>query len=220
MRTWLPLPRTCIGGRKCRARASGASRLIAICSRTRSSLVSASGASRKAPALLTIASGVPCCSDTWANAAVRARGSIRSTCRSMVCDIGGMADRDIRITRAPCLARSAAVTAPMPRDAPVTRMVCPAKGLVMSGPGVFDEVPRGFPEADTGEPAGRQPRGDLFPDVDRDILCAGKMGREPGDVEIEVAVIEVTVDVGFEERMEHAHIDHVSRLRIDLPFDA
>ena len=104
-----PEPRSRIGGRKWRAMANGASRLIATCSRNRSSLVSLIGASRNAPALLMTMSGVPSRRATSCNASSRAERSARSARRSSAPSIGGIGDRATLASVAPAAAIRRAV---------------------------------------------------------------------------------------------------------------
>src|SRR5690606_11003890 len=171
------------------------------------------------PALLTIRCGTPCAATTASRKAERAAASARSTRKSCIPSVGGIALRAARITVAPAPLSRAAVAAPMPRDAPVTRAMRPASGALTSPSLVLDVVARRLPEPDAHQPPRGHPRGDLLPDEDGDVLRRRQPLGEPRHVEVQVAMVEHRMHVRIEERLEVPHIDDIPRLGIDLALD-
>src|SRR6185312_12287766 len=114
----------------------------------------------------------------------------------------------------------AAIAAPMPRDAPVMTTVRPASDAVPSATAVLDEVARRFPQPDALEPACRNARDQLLPDENGNVLRGWQPVGKPGNVKVEVAVVELGVDVLVKKGLHDAHVDDVAGVRLDLTVHA
>src|SRR3954447_22749447 len=86
-------------------------------------------------------------------------------------------------------------------------------------PLVVDIVSGCLPEAEAESKAVGQLRSQLAPADQRNVLRRGNQGLKPGDIEVQVPVVQVPEQQLLRQVAELVEIHHVARVRIDLPFD-
>src|SRR3954454_4973383 len=91
-------------------------------------------------------------------------------------------------------------------------------GTVPLVPLIVDIVSGGLPEAEAESKAVGQLRSQLAPADQRNVLRGGNQGLKPGDIEIQVPMVQVLQQPLLRQVAELVEIHHVAGVRIDLPF--
>src|SRR4051812_15056452 len=85
-------------------------------------------------------------------------------------------------------------------------------------PLVVDIVARSLPEAKAESEAVRQRRAQLAPADQRNVLRGGNQGLKPGNIEIQIFVVEVPEQPLLSQVAELVEIHHVAGVRMDFGF--
>src|ERR1043166_6597862 len=144
------------------------------------------------------------------------RTSIISTCSSSKTPSPTSSATDIPYPRGPRRSRRGWL-----ESRPGTRPVLWERGASVDSrlAGVIHVIAGRLPEPHPREPAPGDARGEPLPAEDRDVLRRGNPVPEPGNIEVEILVVQLRGDRLVHQPFQDAHVEDITRLRVDLPLD-